>query len=211
VGVFLAPESWPFVTALLLLLLISAVEGASLLFGTTASHWVDSLLPDPWDGVDGPLDSALGWLHVGKVPVLVLTVIFLAAFTFTGFALNMVVHRFIGLWVPALISIPVAFVTALPVVRILGAGLARVIPKDQTFATTLDSLVGRVATIVTGEAKRAYPAQAKVSNEHGQTIYVMVEPDSDGTVFVQGDKVLLVQQLSGSRFAAIANPRPDIL
>jgi hypothetical protein len=50
-----------------------------------------------------------------------------------------------------------------------------------------------------------------VSNEHGQTIYVMVEPDSDGTVFVQGDKVLLVQQLSGSRFAAIVNPRPDIL
>ncbi len=208
---FLAPEAWPFVSALLLLLLVSAIEGASLLFGATASHYIDSLLPDPWDGVHGPLDSWLGWLHIGKVPALVLAVIFLAAFAFTGFALNLVVHNFFGVWVPPLFSIPAAIVTALPVVRILGAGLARVIPKDQTYATTLDSLVGRVAVIVTGEARRGYPAQAKVSNEHAQAIYVMVEPDSDAVRFAVGDRILLVKQISGSRFAGIANPRPDIL
>ena len=78
--------------------------------------------------IHGAFDKVLGWLHVGRVPVLVLLVLFLAAFALTGFALNMVVHRLLGFWVPTLIAVPVAVITALPMVRILGAGLAHVTP-----------------------------------------------------------------------------------
>ena len=78
---------------------------------------------------------------------------------------------------------PAAFFATLPIVRILGAGLARLIPQDQTYAVSFDSLVGRIATIVTGTARQGYPAQAKVPNEHGQTLYVMVEPDTEGMTF----------------------------
>jgi hypothetical protein len=208
--VFLAPETWPFAAATLLLLLITAVEGIALLFGTNVSHFVDDWLPDPGDGIDHAFDKPLGWLHVGKVPVLILIVVFLAAFALTGFAVNMVVHRLVGLWLTPWVAVPVAFVTALPIVRILGAGLARVSPSDETFAVTLDTLVGRVATIVNGTARVGYPAQAKVINQHGQALYVMVEPDGTGT-FESGASVLLVRQLSGSRFAGIPNPRPDLL
>jgi hypothetical protein len=207
--VFLAPETWPFAAATLLLLLITALEGLALLFGTHLSGWVDHAVPD-LDHVDGALDKALGWLQFGRVPVLVLIVIFLAAFSLTGFALNMVVHWLLGIWLTSLIAVPVAVITALPIVRILGAGLARVIPKEETYAVTLDTLVGRVATIVNGTARQGYPAQAKVANQHGQTLYVMVEPDGTGT-FENGTAVLLVRQISGTRFAAIPNPRPDLL
>jgi hypothetical protein len=207
--VFLAPETWPFAAATLLLLLITAVEGLALLFGAHLSSWVDHLLPDATH-VDGAFDRALGWLQFGRVPLLVLLVIFLAAFALTGFALNMVVHWLLGIWLPSIVAVPVAFITALPIVRILGAGLARVIPKDETYAVTLDTLVGRVATIVNGTARAGYPAQAKVANQHGQMLYVMVEPDAGGT-FESGVSVLLVRQISGTRFAAIANPRPDLL
>jgi hypothetical protein len=207
---FFAPDTWPFAVATLLVLMITAVEGIALLIGTNISGWMDHFLPDPTDGLHGTFDKGLGWLHLGRVPVMVLLVIFLAAFAITGFALNLVVHRLLGVWVPTLIAVPVAFVTALPLVRILGAGLARLLPKDETFAVTLDSLVGRVATVLGGTARPGYPAQAKVVNQHGQTLYVMVEPDTDGTLD-SGASVLLVRQISGNRFAGILNPRPDLL
>jgi YqiJ-like protein len=209
--VFLAAETWPFSAATLLLLLIAAVEGIAALIGANVSDWLQSVLPDPWDSVDGPFDKALGWLHVGRVPVLVLIVIFLSAFALTGFALNMVAQRLFGIWVAVWLAVPLALVSALPIVRILGAGLARVIPKDESFAVTFDSLVGRVATILGGTARRGYPAQAKVASQHGQMHYIMVEPDEDGTTFEAGSSILLVRQLSGNRFSGIKNPRPDLL
>ena len=207
---FFAPQTWPFAAATLLVLLITLVEGMALLIGHSISHWLDHLVPDHPDAAAGVFDKGLGWLHVGRVPAVVLLVIFLAAFALTGFALNMVVHRLLGIWTPTLIAVPIAFITALPLVRILGAGLAQIMPQDETFAVTLDSLVGRVATILGGTARPGYPAQAKVLNQHGQTLYVMVEPDGAGTL-ESGASVLLVRQISGSRFAAIANPRPDLL
>lgn len=206
-----AAETWPFTVATFLMLLIAIVEGIAMVVGASLSEWFHHALPDPWDAVHGPFDKMLGWLYVGRVPVLVLLVLFLAGFAFTGFALNMVAHRFLGTWVPPLISVPLAFFATLPVVRILGAGLARLIPQDQTFAVSFESLVGRVATIVSGTARPGYPAQARVPNEYGQNIYVMVEPEADGVTFQAGERILLKKQIKGSRFAAIVNPWPDLL
>jgi hypothetical protein len=210
-GVLSAVETWPFVVATLLLLLITAAEGLALLVGVSLFHWLDHWLPNISSAEHGALDKGLGWLHVGRVPALALLVLFLAAFAMTGFALNMVAHRLIGLWVPAWVSIPVAAVAGLPIVRILGAGVARLVPSDESFAVTLDTLVGRVATVLGGTARNGYPAEAKVLNQHGQTLYVMVEPDTADTVFEAGASVLLVRQIAGTRFSGIANPRPDLL
>ncbi len=206
-----AAETWPFTVATFLMLLIAVIEGLAMVVGANLSEWLQQALPDPWDAIHGPFDNVLGWLHVGKVPLLILIVIFLAGFAITGFALNMVAHRMFGFWVPTVVSVPLAFFATLPIVRILGAGLARVIPQDQTFAVSFDSLVGRVATIVTGTARTGYPAQARVANEHGQNIYVMVEPETEGVTFGVGEQILLKKQISGSRFAGVVNPWPDLM
>lgn len=206
-----AAETWPFTVATFLMLLIAIVEGIAMVIGANLSETLQHALPDPWDNIHGPFDKLLGWLYVGRVPFLVLVVLFLAGFAITGFALNMVVHRMLGSWVPLVISVPAAFFATLPIVRILGAGLARLIPQDQTYAVSFDSLIGRVATIVTGTARPGYPAQARVPNEHGQNIYVMVEPETDGMTFQSGERVLLTKQISGSRFACAVNPWPDLL
>lgn len=214
---FLAPEAAPFLIAALMLLAIAAVEGFGLLVGMSASHWLDSLLHHPVDGAhahgvhDGPFVSWLGWLHVGKVPVLALIVMFLAAFAIVGFVLNMVVHGLFGFYLPVLFGAPVAFVAALPVVRVTGSALMRVMPKDETSAVSLDSLVGRIATVVSGTARLGYPAQAKAMSETGQVLYVMVEPDSSDIRFASGEPVLLVKRLSGTKFQGIRNPKPDLL
>jgi hypothetical protein len=209
--VLLATQTWPFTAAAFLMLLIAIVEGIAMLVGANLSETLQQALPDPWDDVHGPFEKLLGWLYVGRVPVLILLVLFLAGFALTGFALNIVTHRFFGTWVPTLISVPVAFLATLPFVRVLAAGLSRLIPTDQTFAVSFDSLVGRVGTIVTGTARVGYPAQAKVPNEHGQMLYVMVEPEADGMTFQSGERVLLTKQISGSRFAAVVNPWPDLV
>jgi hypothetical protein len=93
----------------------------------------------------------------------------------------------------------------------LGNVLARIVPREQSFAVTFDSLVGLVAIVVNGTARAGYPAQAKVVNQHGQTLYVMVEPDQQDVTFQSGASVLLVRQLAGNRFSGIDNPRPDLL
>src|SRR5882724_6705959 len=106
-GVLSAVETWPFVVATLLLLLITAVEGLSLLVGVSLFHWLDHWLPNISSAEHGALDKGLGWLHVGRVPALALLVLFLAAFAMTGFALNMVAHRLFGVWAPAWLSMPI--------------------------------------------------------------------------------------------------------
>lgn len=206
-----AAETWPFTVAIFLLLLIAIVEGIALVAGASFSQSLQQLLPDPGDAVAGPFDKLLGWMSFGRVPLLVLLVLFLAGFAFTGLALNLIVRQLLGFWVPTLIAVIVAFVITVPMVRLLGAGVARLIPQDQTFAVSFESLVGRVATVVSGTARPGYPAQARVANEHGQNIYVMVEPEAEGMTFQSGERVLLTKQISGSRFAGAVNPWPDLI
>ena len=209
--VLFAPETWPFTVATFLLLLIAIVEGIAMVVGSSLSQSLQHLLPEPGDVHVGPFDRALDWISFGRVPLLVLIVLLLASFALTGFALNLVVHQMFGFWVPTLIASIAAFLTSLPIVRFTGAGIARIIPRDETYAVSFDSLVGRVATIVTGTARIGYPAQAKVPNEHGQMIYVMVEPETEGMTFQSGERVLLNKHISGNRFAGVLNPWPDLI
>jgi hypothetical protein len=204
---FLAPQSWPFTVALMLLVSIGVIEGLALLVGVSISGWLDHFAP----GVEAGPDSWLGWLHLGKVPMLVLLVVLLTAFALIGYTVNGVSYALLGSYPPTALSAAAALFGALPVVRVAGGAIARLVPRDETFAVPLASLVGRVAVVVNGTARIHYPAQARVTNEHGRTLYVHVEPDAEDVQFGAGDSVLLVKQISGSRFAAIVNPRPDLL
>jgi hypothetical protein len=208
---FLAPESWPFAVAVALLLAIAIIEGAGLMLGMSVSGWLDQLLPDDPVPAEGLAEAWLGWLHLGRVPTLVLLTLLLTGFAVIGLAFNGLLHGLFGFYPSPLIGAPLAFFGALPVVRLGAAGIARIMPKDETSAVPLASLVGHIAIVVNGTARIGYPAQAKTRSEGGQTFYVHVEPDRDDVEFKTGDAVLLVNQISGARFHAILNPRPDLL
>ena len=212
-GLFFSPQSWPFLLALLFLLAIAITEGLALLIGFSLSGWLDHAFPDLTHEVnlEASSESWLGWLHIGKVPLLVVVTVFLTAFAVLGFCINGLAYALFGIYPSAFISVPLAFLGSLPIVRLCSAGLARLILRDETSAEPLDKLVGRTAIIINGTAKLNYPAQARVKNEHGQTLYVHVEPDDESIQLEEGESVLLVKQLSGARFQAIANPRPDFL
>src|SRR5262245_47244724 len=116
---FLAqPGNLPFAVALYVMFGIAALEGLSLLLGGGLSHWLDSWF-HPGDlhfDHDVHADSAstldldtghdlvshaLGWLHVGAVPVLVVLVLFLTSFALCGLILQSLLSGLTGYMLPA--------------------------------------------------------------------------------------------------------------
>ncbi len=200
-GFLTAGGNVPFVAALLLMILVGAVELLGL--GGALAGDADSDLVD-WDN-----PSVLSWLNIGRLPLLMLIVVFLFSFGMIGVIGQRLLHAMAGLYAPVWISAPLGLLVALPVTRTFGRWVARIMPRDETTAVSRDSLVGRVAAIVTGEASHGSAAQARVRDEHGQVHYVMVEPDDEGEVFAQGDSVILVR-MAGAKFFAIANTSPSL-
>jgi hypothetical protein len=199
-GFLLSPDNVPFVAALVLMLLIGAVEALGIGGGLAVGDGIEGLDAD----VNVETPSLLSWINVGRLPLLMLIVVFLFGFGMTGLIGQRIVAEFLGQPGPWFLAAPIAFAAALPVTRIFGRGVARIMPRDETSAVSRDSLVGRVAVIVMGDARHASAAQARVRDEHGQVHYVMVEPDNSADVFEQGSSVLLVRY-AGAKYFAIHN------
>lgn len=184
-----APANLPFSVALLVMMMIGAVEALGL--GASAVHL------DMDSDLDGGGDL-LGWLGFGRVPLLMLLVLFLAFFGLAGLAVQQLAGP-LTLW----LAVPAAAAAALPLTGLGARGLARIMPGDETTAVSLDSLVGRRGTITVGTARRGSPAQARVKDIHGQAHYVMVEPYDDDQAIGEGETVRLDRR-DGNIFIALA-------
>ena len=208
-----SPGNAPFLVAICIMVFIGAIEGLSLLVGTGLLHHLDSFVAAHLDQATHlfPGDGVLGWLHVGRVPLLVLLVLFLMGFAIAGLALQWAVTGLVGDPLPPALASLIAAAGALPAVRFLGGQIARHIPRDETSAVSEDSFVGRVARLTADSATAGQPGQAKLTDEHGRTHYLLVEPHDPEVRFARGEAVLIVSRASGSRFQAIRNPRPDLL
>ena len=127
---------------------------------------------------DGVAGAALGWLHFGKVPILVILVIFLTTFALAGFVAQFAAQAR-DRALPALAGGGGARVRRRGgrASASLGGALGRIIPRDETTAVSDASLVGRIGSVVIGTARAGRPAQARVRDQHGTSHYVMVEPE----------------------------------
>jgi hypothetical protein len=191
-----AGENIIFVMALVLMVMIGIVEAVGL--GSAAlGHDVD---------IDGDGDW-LSWLGVGRLPLLMLLVVFLASFASIGLIGQQIAHDVIGHFFPSLIAAPAAGVAAIPVTSAIANILARIMPKDETTAIGIDQLVGLHAEIIVGRATQGSPAKARVRDFHGQVHFVMAEPDNPESSFVEGDEILLVRR-ENHVFRAIISDRP---
>jgi hypothetical protein len=203
----------PFLVAIGLMAAIGVIEGLSLLIGAGLSHHLDSYLAQDLDHGANSLmgDGLLGWLHVGRAPILVLLVIFLMGFAIAGLVLQWAIGGLVGQPLPPLIASLIAVVCAVPAVRVLGGRIAHHVPKDETTAVSEASFIGRIARWTAESAGAGQPGQARLTDEHGQAHYLLVEPDDPQMRFARGDSLLLVSRASPSVFRAIRNPRPDLL
>lgn len=197
-----SPELAPFTTAVIVMLAIGALELVSLLAGFSPSSSIESVLPDidppdldAADGVSaglGSFSATLGWLSVGRVPILVLFVIFLATFGLAGYAVQNFAVALAGFPLdPWVASLP-AVLAGIFAMRHVGRWLGRIFPRTQTDAASQAEMVGSYATVIRGEARRGQPAEAKTHDLRGRTHYVLIEPAEEGTVYGAGDRVFLV-------------------
>ena len=213
-----APETEIFGIAIALMVLLGVLEVISMLAGGI-SDWLDNLLPDSLadsahaevglDAADGVVVRFLSWLYVGKVPVLMLLVVFLAVYGLVGYVFQTAFAAVFGAYLNGTLAAVAVWFLSLPLVRATAAGLYKILPKDETSAVSQDTLIGRVGVIVLGEARPGSPAQVRVKDGFGQTHYVMAEPDGEG-VLKQGEAVLLVS-LEGNTFKAILNPSGSLV
>lgn len=214
----LASENLLFSVALLLMLLIGLLELIAVLFGSSFSSSLESLLPEvevsPHTEVgqldaDSALSRFFGWLRIGEVPLLMLLVLMLLSFGLLGLIMQSLLLSMLGFMVPAWLATPVVLFASLPMVRFSGGILHRLMPRDETTAVTSDSLLGRIAIITLGTARQSYAAEARVKDQHGYQHYIQVEPDNPEECFVQGTEVLLLTR-QGAVYKAIKNANPHL-
>ncbi|MBO9579728.1 MAG: YqiJ family protein [Sphingobium sp.] len=200
--ILFAPENTPFMVALavLALLALAQVVGLAHLGHADLDH------PDLHAETDvgAGLASLLG---IGRLPLLAWLSVLLAVFGLGGLTLQQLADGMTGHMLPALPASGLTLLGALPVTGLLSRPLAHIWPKDETSAIDIEALLARRGRIEIGTASRNNPARAMVKDETGQMHLVMVEPHEDGTMFHQGDEVLLVRR-EGDRFYAIACDPP---
>lgn len=165
--------------------------------GSGLSDVVDGLFPDldgdAPDADDVSLPSQfLSWLRSGRVPMLMVFAVFLGVFGAGGLLLQHVVATLFGAPLHLALATLTMLPLSLPFVKMAAALLARMMPRDETAVISREDLIGRVATIVTGHARKGFPAQAKLRDEFRTTHYLMVEPDEDGVELRQGEEVALM-------------------
>jgi hypothetical protein len=195
------PEWAPFTIALLVMLAIGLVELASLLIGFSPSSAIESALPeielDAPDGSGaelGPFSLILGWFSVGRLPFLVILVIFLTTFGLAGYIVQWWVYWVMGGPLSAWLAAIPAFLAAIFTTRHLGRWLGRIFPRDHSEAASQRELIGSYATIIRGEAKPGQPAEAKAQDLRGRSHYVLLEPSDADTTYKAGDRVFIVGQ-----------------
>lgn len=188
----LAPQNWPFSLALALVVVMALLQMVMGLGDAIGDVHVDGDLDI--DGHLAPLEAALDWLWIGKIPFSILLILFCLCFGLSGIALQAFEVNRTGSLFPTILAAPLAFVATLPLLRLTGWVLRPVLPRDETEAVSPNSLVGRDGQITIGVARQGHPAEARVRDGHGKTHYVMVEPETPGVELKAGDSVLLVSR-----------------
>lgn len=211
----LQPENLYFSIALGLMLGIAFLEGITALFGFALSGIVDSLLHLDVDmdadfSIDLEADNALSkmfsWLRIGKVPVIMLLIVFLTSFSLIGYGVQSLSQDIFGTLMYAWLACIIAFIISIPILKFFAGLISRVLPKDETDAVSTDTFIGRVAVLTTVDAVQGRTVEARLSDEHGNTHYIMIEPDGDFTIPAKTKALLLSK--NGNVFKAIKFTEP---
>lgn len=206
-----------FTGAVGLFFLIGVLQVLALMAGLDLAEGVDSMLPDAnfdspsIDGLEAPglLASIFGWLELRKVPILVSAVLFLFLFGFIGLNLQGVTHTLGFGPVPGWLAAPPVFILTFFPLKYSHRLIARIFPREQTYAVSEDTFIGRIAVITIGEATHTRPAEGKLTGPLGRTHYLMVFADKEEERLSQGEEVLLVGRRDGN-FTGIRNPNLNL-
>ena len=149
--------------------------------------------PEVSHGEVGAFGQLLAWLHFGYLPLTVLLMLFLLAFSVSGLGLQNLMQSRFGTLLPAPLAMVPSGIIAVFATRLCGGLLKPMLPREETQAVSLESFIGCAARINIGTARRGQPAEARLTDKFGRTHYVMVEPEHEEE-FKAGSAVLIIKR-----------------
>jgi Inner membrane protein YqiJ, N-terminal/Inner membrane protein YqiJ, OB-fold len=199
--ILLAPDVRPFAVAATIMLALGGIELLTTLVGFSLSQVVGK-------DIEADGDSGLGglflWINAGRLPLLVLIILALGVFAIAGFFLQGPAHG-VGLSIPASIAAIAAAGFSLPVIRVTSRGIARIIPRDETYAVEEADFIGHVAEVSIGPLDQGLPGRVRLKDVFGNWHSLVARASSDSTPLPVGASVLLVDRDAKS-FIAISAP-----
>ena len=158
--------------------------------------------------LDSETHSGIGglflWINAGRLPLLILLILALGIFSIAGFLLQAIAHG-AGATMPVSIAAVAAAGLSLPVIRVASRGIARIIPRDETYAVNEADFVGHVAEVSIGPLDQGLPGRVRLKDVFGNWHSVAARASSDSAPLPVGARVLLVDRDSRS-FIAISAP-----
>ncbi len=184
-----------FSCALGIVIALFILEMAGMFFGVSLLGLVDDQA-----ALDADTDTSSGftefgsWLALDRVPLLVWLVLLLTTFGSAGLTFNFLSLTLLDTYFARWLITLLAVIAGLFFTTRFGTFIARLLPKQESSATTADELVGTVGHITVGVARQNSPAEGKFIDAHGQPHYLLVEPFEPDEQFSQGEKILLIQK-----------------
>jgi len=174
----------PFHVSLIILILLSVVETIGYYFNIKPSSFFKSFFPHYL--TSSPLINV-------KFSKLLIIIFLLLNFSVAGYVIEFIIFAKFHTFIPAYyIFIPVLIIAVFFTVFMIHC-LDQVIKpkvKRKNFV-----LIGRLATISSGNARPGSSAQARVRDEFGQLHYIQVEPEF-GELELHSQIILIKQQKS---------------
>ena len=201
--ILLAPEVRPFAVAAAIMVALGGIEVLTTMVGLSISELIGhdvSIEADHHNGLSG----LFLWINAGRLPLLILLILVLGIFSTAGFLLQGIAHA-VGFVIPVSIVALVAAAGSVPVIRTTSRGLARIIPRDETYAVNDADFVGQVATVTIGPLDQGLPGRVRLKDVFGNWHTVSARASHDSPDLAVGASVLLVDR-DARGFIAIAAP-----
>src|ERR1700761_247945 len=201
--ILLAPEVRPFAVAAAIMVALGGIEVLTTMVGLSISELIGHDVSVETDHHGGLSGLFLG-INAGRLPLVILLILVLGVFSIGGFLLQGVAHV-LGFVIPVSIAVLASVAGSVPVIRTTSRGLARIIPRDETYAVNDADFVGKIATVAVGPLDQGLPGRVRLKDVFGNWHTVSARASPQSEALPVGASVLLVDRDAKS-FIAIAAP-----
>jgi Protein of unknown function (DUF1449) len=200
--ILLASDVRPFAVAAAIMVALGGIELLTTIIGFSISELVGKDFSV--EAENNGLHGLFLWINAGRLPLLILMILALGIFAVGGFLIQGVAHS-VGTALPVSIVALAAAAASIPLIRTTSRGLARIIPRDETYAVSDSDFVGKVAIVTVGPLDQGLPGRVRLKDVFGNWHTVSARAASDSEALPVGANVLLVDRDAKS-FIAIAAP-----
>jgi hypothetical protein len=195
IDILLHTSNLAYSIALTIVLTIVALDVILMIVGMGLMGALESLHIDTDLHLDfGGFNQLANWACVNKVPFVVWLLLALTGFGLAGLTLNFIAFKLMGFMPQTLFTVPFALFGCFYFTHVTGNTVARLMPKENSTAQTVESFKGSIAHITIGTASKGNPAEAQLTDGHNQRHFVSVVPLNDGDTFTQDEQVVLIEQ-----------------